>query len=371
MGATSVSYKCPSCQGPLAYKPGMRGKIQCEYCDTIFSVEDLAKLFAAEEEAAARNKEAQDQKWAAEEAGHDWDPEEAAILRAMTCPSCGAELVTDENTMATQCCYCGNPTMVPKQFQGMLKPDYVMPFEKTKEEAKAAFKEFCKGRRLLPDDFISSNRIEKIQGMYVPFWLFDAKVDGYAQYTATESRVWDDGDDTITETDHYRCIREGSMSFRRVPVDGSKSMDNTYMQSIEPYDYSKLVDFNTTYLAGYLADKYDVDAEAAVPDADKRIRVSTSEVLRETVTGYDTVLVDECRMAKGECSSAYAMAPVWILSSRYKGEVYTFMMNGQTGKFIGSLPIDYSKAYKYAGAGALISLPILYYVCKFLVAMFS
>ena len=246
MGNESVSYKCPNCRGPLAYTPGQGDEITCEYCETKFSVADLDKLFATEREMAAKTEEAKEQKWEAEKAGGSWDPEEAAILRAMTCSSCGAELICDENTMATQCCYCGNATMVPGRFSGSLKPDYVIPFEKTKEDAVKAMDEFCKGKFLLPKDFTASSRVEKIQGMYVPFWLFDADVEGRAQYSATNSRIWDDGDNTITETDHFRCTRGGTMSFYRVPVDGSEDMDNTFMQSIEPYDYSKMVPFTTT-----------------------------------------------------------------------------------------------------------------------------
>ena len=371
MGNESVSYKCPNCRGPLAYTPGQGDEITCEYCETKFSVADLDKLFATEREMAAKTEEAKEQKWEAEKAGGSWDPEEAAILRAMTCSSCGAELICDENTMATQCCYCGNATMVPGRFSGSLKPDYVIPFEKTKEDAVKAMDEFCKGKFLLPKDFTASSRVEKIQGMYVPFWLFDADVEGRAQYSATNSRVWDDGDNTITETDHFCCTRGGTMSFYRVPVDGSEDMDNTFMQSIEPYDYSKMVPFTTTYLAGYVADKYDVDAQAAIPDADNRIRQTTAEVLYNSVNGFDTVSQEDCAVAKESSSVAYAMAPVWIVSNKYKGEVYTFMMNGQTGKFVGSLPVDYGKGKRYSALAALISLPVTYYIGKFIASLFA
>ncbi len=364
MGETSVSYKCPNCGGPLAYQPGMGGKIKCEYCETEFSVEALDKLFAQSREMAAAASEAQEQKWGAEKAGSQWDEQEAQSLKTMSCPSCGAEILCDENTMATQCCYCGNPALVPGRFSGGLKPDFVIPFVKTKKDAIENMKKFYKGKWLLPANYASESRLEKIQGMYVPFWLFDAKVEGAAQFKATNSRSWDDGDDTIIETDHYRCIRRGTMAFHRVPVDGSESMDDSYMQSIEPFDYKDMVEFNTTYLAGYLADKYDVDADKAALVADKRVDCTTAEKLEETVTGFETVSADSCHVVKQESSIAYAMAPVWILSSQYEGKKYTFMMNGQTGAIVGSLPVDTRKGFIYGGLVALITLPLTYYLGK-------
>ncbi|MGM9540340.1 hypothetical protein [Anaerovibrio sp.] len=369
MADTSVSYKCPNCGGPLAYAPGKGKEIKCEYCETTFKVEALDKVFAQSREMAAAAEEQEKQKWTPGEAGNSWSAEEQAMMRTMTCSSCGAEIVCDENTMATECCYCGNPTMIPGRFAGMLKPDYVIPFSKSKEEAVAAMKEFYKGKRLLPNNYASTSRLEKIQGMYVPFWLFDAEVEGSASFSATQSRSWDEGDDTITETDHYRCIRQGGMDFRRVPADGSRKMDDTYMQSIEPYDYKEMAEFNTVYMAGYLADKYDVPAEECVTVADSRIQCSTLDTLEETVTGYATVSRDEGSVVKKSSRVSYAMAPVWILSSKYKDEVYTFMMNGQTGKIVGRLPVDTGKGFMYGAAAAMLTLPLTYYMFKVLLAL--
>lgn len=364
MADTSVSFKCPNCGGPLAYKPGQGEKIKCEYCETEFEVETLEKLYAQSREEAAAAEKAQESQWKPEDAGSDWQEEDITGMRTLSCPSCGAEIVCDENTMATQCCYCGNPTLVPGKFSGGLKPDYIIPFVKTKEDAIAQMKKFYKGKWLLPSNYASASRLEKVQGMYVPFWLFDASVEGHAQFSASNSRSWDDGDETITETDHYTCVRQGTMDFHRVPVDGSKSMDDGYMQSIEPYDYQGMKEFTTTYMAGYLADKYDVTAQDACPIADKRISYTAGEQLKETVTGFDSVSVGSCHIVKNKSNTSYAMAPVWILSSQYEGKTYTFMMNGQTGTMAGSLPVDEKKGKLFGALAGLITLPLTYYISK-------
>lgn len=365
MADTSVSYKCPSCGAPLGYSPGRGDRIKCEYCETEFAVKDLDAYFAEAEQLAAKAQAAKESKWQNTSETEQWDAESATIMRAMTCSSCGAEIVCDNNTMATECVYCGNPTMVPGRFEGGLMPDYIIPFKKTKAEAVAAMKEFYKGKWLLPSNYASTSRLEKIQGMYVPFWLYTSMVESSAEFEATSSRSWDDGDETITETKHYRCSRIGNMDFCRVPVDGSVKMEDTYMESIEPFDYADVQPFSTTYMAGYLADKYDVDAEQAQVKADKRMENSAMANLAATVRGYDTVELQEGHINKSDTSVDYAMVPVWILSSTYQGKQYTFMMNGQTGKFVGRLPIDTKKGFLYGGLAGLVSLPLTYGIAKF------
>ena len=171
----------------------------------------------------------------------------------------------------------------------------------------------------------------------------------------------------VTETSVYDVERIGTMKFERIPVDGSEKMDDAYMESIEPFDYSEMVPFTTAYLTGYLADKYDVSAEASVPRADKRVEHSAAGVLDETVTGYMRHQMESCAVRKDVGSVKYALVPVWILTTRYNNQPYTFMMNGQTGKFIGSLPWDKGKATKYQALATLIPLPIIYFIAKFLI----
>ena len=366
MADTSVSYKCPNCSAPLSFLPG-NDKVTCEYCGTEFEVKTIEEMFSRQEERAAQEAEAKEAKWDTEHAGSEFTEDESAYLKTFTCSSCGTELVCDENTIATECCYCGNPTMIPSRFKGMLKPDYVIPFKKTKEEAVEALKKFYEGRKLLPDAFTANNRVEDIQPMYVPFWLFDSEVTASAVFKAENDLVIDTPDAIVTETSVYDVERIGTMKFERIPVDGSEKMDDAYMESIEPFDYSEMVPFTTAYLTGYLADKYDVSAEASVPRADKRVENSAAGVLDETVTGYMRHQMESCAVRKDVGSVKYALVPVWILTTRYNNQPYTFMMNGQTGKFIGSLPWDKGKATKYQALATLIPLPIIYFIAKFLI----
>ena len=368
MADTSVSYKCPKCGAPLSFLPG-HDKVTCEFCGSEYTTAEIEKLFAQKETQAAAATTTADKGWDTSQAGTAWGQEEAAQFQTFVCSSCGAELVTDGNTMATECVYCGNPTMLPQRFNGDLKPDFIIPFKKTKDEAVAALKKFYEGKKLLPDAFTANNRVDALQSLYVPFWLFDSQVHALFHYDASNTKTYQEGDDDVKETEHYNCVREAAIDFKKIPVDGSKKMDDDYMDSIEPFDYNEMIPFTTAYLTGHLADKYDVTAEESVSRAQDRVTASTTSIMDASLN-YDAFQTTESNIEQTGGSVKYVMAPVWILTTKYEGKPYTFMMNGQTGKFVGSLPTDKGKEKKYmamAFGGVLVaSIVIIQLISKLL-----
>ncbi len=326
-------YKCPCCDGAIAFDSTLQ-KMKCPYCDTEFEMETLA---AYDEELKGQPKDQMEWNTAA---GNEWQPGEADGLRRYVCQSCGGEIVGDETTAATACPYCDSPVVMMGQFAGDLKPDYVIPFKLDKQAAVEALKRHCSGKKLLPKVFKDQNHIEEIKGVYVPFWLYNAKADAQIRYKATRVRMWSDSKYDYTETQVYSVTRAGTLDFERVPVDGSSKLDDVLMESLEPFDFSQAVDFQTAYLAGYLADKYDVDAHQSEERANQRIRQSTEDAFRDTVDGYTTVTPLSTGIALKEGVAKYALYPVWLLSTRWQGKQYLFAMNGQTGKMVGDLPMD-------------------------------
>ena len=338
--AVLQEYKCPCCGGAIAFDSGIQ-KMKCPYCDTEFELEDLA---AYENEVAEETVD--EMQWQTA-AGAEWQAGETDGLRSFVCNSCGGEIVGDENTAATSCPFCGNPVVMTGQFAGALKPDYVIPFKLDKKAAKEALLAHYKGKRLLPKVFRDENHIDEIKGVYVPFWLFDAEAEAHIRYRATRVRTWSDSNYRYRETSFYAVSRGGNVAFERVPVDGSSKMDDTLMESLEPFDFSGAVDFQTAYLAGYLADKYDVDAEQSVARANERIRKSTEDAFASTVQGYETVTPEHTSIRLENGKAKYALYPVWLLNTTWNGEKYTFAMNGQTGKLVGTLPVDRGAARKW------------------------
>lgn len=336
-----TNYQCPKCGGPLHFD-GKAGKLVCDYCGSDFTTEEVEKFYAEKDQKAVEAKEKADAKWEMQTKEEDWS-EHGEKFKTYTCPGCGAELVCEESTAVTQCPYCGNPSIIPGQFKGSLKPDYVIPFKLKKEDAVKALKEHYKGKYLLPKTFASDNHIEKIQGVYVPFWMFDGKADGNAVFEATRTSTYTNSDYRITETKYYNVTRAGSFSFEKVPADASSRMPDDHMDSIEPYDYKDLKPFSTAYMPGYLADKYDVSMEECAKRADKRVEKTLYSELQNTVKGYDSVekRSGNCQLERG--TAYYTMLPVWLLNTKWNGKDFLFAMNGQTGKMVGDLPVNWGK----------------------------
>ena len=350
---TLQEYKCPCCGGAIAFDSSLQ-KMKCPYCDTEFEMDTLANY-----DAELQNDTTDDMEWQMP-TENEWSDEEASGLRSYICKSCGGEIIGDENTAATSCPFCGNPVVMMKQFSGALKPDLVIPFKLDKKAAKEGLTKHLSGKRLLPKIFKDQNHIDEIKGIYVPFWLFDSDVDAQVRYRASKIRTYSDSQYNYTETRYYSVIRNGSIGFSNVPVDGSTKMEDSLMESIEPFDISDAVDFHTAYLAGYLADKYDVSAEESIERANKRIKKSTEEAFASTVKGYATVTAENSNIQLHDGKAKYALYPVWLLNTTWNGNTYTFAMNGQTGKFVGDLPVDRSAAKKWM-IGLSASMSVLCY----------
>lgn len=347
MPAEVTNYKCPACTGPLHYD-GTLGKLKCDYCESIYDPAEIEKLYAEENEKAeaAAKTEMDADGWDLGNVGSQWDEDEIGDMRVYHCPSCGAELICEATTAATSCPYCGNPTVVPGQFSGILKPDYVIPFKTDKNAAIAALKNHYKGKILLPKAFASQNHLEEIKGIYVPFWLFDGAVDADITFHCTRSHTHTRGDERITITEHYLVRRAGDMAFSRIPVDASRKMPDEYMDSLEPFNYDEMKEFSKAYLPGFLADKYDVSVEESADRADQRVYNSAVEMLcRDAGAAYQTCTPTSRNMHLTRGEVKYALLPVWVLHTKWNGQDFLFTMNGQTGKLIGDLPVSWGRFF--------------------------
>lgn len=335
-----LEYKCPSCAAPLKFD-GEKQNMNCDSCGNNFSTELLQEY-----DEILNNKDDLKAKWEnyRSESINDVDN-----MNIYSCTSCGAEIVGDETTAATHCLYCNSPAIITNKLSGMYRPDYVIPFKTGKPDAKAAILKLCKGKLLLPKGFKDENHIEEIKGIYVPFWLFDCGIYANIDFRATHVTSWHDSKYNYTKTNYYAIKREGNLDFTKVPVDGSEKIDNKYMESIEPFNYDEAVDFQTAYLSGYLANKYDVDSEDCKERANQRIKNSTISVFKDTIDKmrYTTITPNNTNVQIDHGKIHYALFPVWMLNTKYKDKVYTFIMNGQTGKFIGELPVSMKKFFAW------------------------
>ncbi len=379
MATESVNYQCIACGGTLHLDPSS-GLLKCDYCESTFEPAQIEAAYSAKQEAQdtkaqeAAERAESGQRSAFEEMGDvngassaltqevideavstsstkenaidaylsraSWNEEERKGLRSFTCSSCGAGLTVDATTAVTACPYCGNTAVVAGTFINESKPDYVIPFKMTKEQAVDSLNGFYKGKKFLPSKFSEGNKVEHIQGVYVPFWLYDADAQGQGNFVAKRVRTYTIGDEQVTETDVYNAYRAGNMSFSRVPVDCSNKMPDGHMDAIEPFDYSEIKPFSVAYMPGYLAERYDEDANQCKGRANKRMENSLEEELRGTVRGYSTVERGNVESNITYTKLAHALLPVWMLHTRWEEKDYLFAMNGQTGRFVGDLPVS-------------------------------
>ncbi|MCL1879503.1 MAG: hypothetical protein FWF71_02625 [Actinomycetia bacterium] len=355
-----IDYKCPNCGGKIEFDSALQ-EMKCPYCDSTFDVSAL------KDHDLALNAPTDESQVTWQVSAQQWASGEQEGMMVYSCNSCGGEIIGDSTLAATSCPYCGNPVIMSGQFSGSLKPSLIIPFKTDKKQALAALKQHYQDKPLLPKAFKDDNFISEIKGVYVPFWLFDATCEGDALFDATTSNVWSDGKLQYTETKHYSVQRTGSVNFALIPVDGSSRLADELMESIEPFDYSALVDFQTAYLAGYFADKYDMDADACIPRAEQRMRDTTAEILQSSVQGYSSVTTQRIDIAYQQPKTTYALFPVWLLSTVFQGKTYTFAMNGQTGRFVGDLPVDTGLYWRWFAMVGGIAAVIVFVIFALLV----
>ena len=332
----NLQLKCPCCGGTLQFDNKSQ-EVVCPYCDSHFSTEDLNNYNADLE-----SDKQEDTSWD-ESSVQAYTNQEMAGMKIYSCDSCGGEIIVDETTSSTICPYCGNNLVVSKELSGDLKPNVVIPFKNDKQAVQDNLTKFFKKKPLLPGSFKKENTIQEIKPLYVPFWLFDADVDGKVRFKGEVVRCYSDAYYNYREVKYYSIIREGRIAFDHVPVDGSKKMEDKLMESIEPYDFSEAKEFNVAYLAGFAADRYDVDKEETFGRATERFRDGTISAFRSDISGYDNVRLEDSNIQLSNTKTLYALYPVWILNTKWRDKDYRFAVNGQTGKIAGDLPVSAGK----------------------------
>lgn len=338
-----LQYKCPNCGADMTFD-AESGTLLCESCQTSMSVEEYpVPDFEDFEEATSTTL---------------FGENEAIQYQ---CKNCGAILMTDTDTTATTCSFCGAPMILSDRLSGQLAPAKVIPFKISKEQAQEAFRKWCRGGLLTPKGFMSAERIKSITGIYVPFWLYDLNGRGEAEADCTRVRTYESGDYIYTETRHYHVYRKVDLDFLKIPADASEKMDDTLMDCLEPFHYKDLKDFHAPYLAGYIAEKYNYTDKELFPRAKKRVEQYIDDYIRSTIHGYSTTVLTRKWSDIKQRNAYYTLLPVWMICYDYKQAEHIFAMNGQTGKVVGTPPISKGRIFSWfakitAGVFAILEL---------------
>lgn len=346
----TTSFKCANCGNSLMFDPDM-GKLVCESCGYSCEMEAMDSDVSAEFETVHEKSTA-----------GSFSEGEAVEFH---CQNCGAVLITDKYTSATMCSYCDSPVFLSERLSDNLAPAYAIPFKINADEAQAKFTEWAKKRKVIPTSFIKNDRLKDIQGVYVPFWLYDVngRGDVFAKCTRVSSRI--QGEYRVTTTRHFDVQRKVAVDYVKIPVDASEKMNDEYMDMLEPFDYSDLSKFNMGYLAGFSAEKYTYDDKSLLPRVSQRVASYVHDFVKTTIRGYTTCIIASEHYDTKQRDAKYTLLPVYVLNYEHNGETYSFMMNGQTGKIVGKPPISKAKCAGFF-TGAFFGTLALTVLCTLL-----
>lgn len=347
-----ITFKCPNCGGDLRFDPDKQ-QYKCEFCLSPFTQEQLE---AMNQEVAGDGAPGEEQKEEKKEKEEKEEKEPSAVV--YNCPSCGAEIVTDDTTAATFCYYCHNPVVLSGRLQGKYRPVKIIPFAVNREKALQIFNQWIGQKKYIPKAFYSQDQIEKMAGVYFPYWLYDCQVEGKLDAQGTRLQTWVTGNVQFTRTEEFDVSRDGTMEVANLTRAALSKANRKLVEGVMPFEMDKAQPFHMGYLSGFMAENRDIEADQFKNEVESEVIGYAENALRSEISGYNRVQIRSSEAQIRDPRWNYALLPVWTLT--YKdprtSKIYYFACNGQTGKVCGELPVDNGKL---AGLFAMIFLPVL------------
>lgn len=364
-----ISFKCPNCDGELKFNPSGQNYV-CEYCGSKFTqleLDDMKRAETAEQEIpddftvssveiegihvsanggddgsfVDQDHNGIDDRFESFQQFYEGKDKEEAKL--YSCPSCGAEVVTDATTVATFCYYCHNPVVLGGRLEGNYLPRYIIPFQLDRKEAEKRFFDYVNKKLYVPKGFFSPENMEKFTGVYFPYWLYEVELKGSLDADAKNVRTWRSGDVEYTETKRYQVGRAGKITLKNRIENALKKANIDLIHGVLPFDIDKKQEFNMGFLSGFFAEKRDIETKDVETKIRNEMRSQAEAAFRNTMK-YSSVTIKNSDFKALRETWDYVMLPVWTLTYRGKdGEIYYFAMNGQDGKVFGKLPVDKKK----------------------------
>lgn len=351
---------CPGCGAGMHFDIASQ-KLICDYCGTTVLPEEME---AGKESKGALSTDdiirmADDEAFGKQE---DEDSEEKYYeATEFSCPQCGGTLVSDHDTAVTFCSYCGGSVVLEKRTTRLAKPDIIIPFKKTREECVKKYKEQIKMSLFAPKSMTDNSTIDRIRGIYMPYWIYDINEQGY--YIINGIKSYRRGDYMMTDHVAFSC--HADVKYTSVAFDASAAFSDRFSQAIGPFGLQDGVEFTEGCISGFYADAGDVQAEVYRNDAQEEIKNQVHEKMKNSVfyKGY-SILNDTARLEVKTSDNKERLAyfPVWFLANRFKDKVSYAVINGQNGNVVADIPIDFKK---YIFGSLILSLPIILFLNLF------
>lgn len=336
-----LNYKCPSCGASINYDAS-QDKSVCDFCNSVFTLKELDDYAKKSEkkEKPASEKDSQEE------------------ILSYSCDNCGAEVVSDATTSATFCYYCHSPVILTKQLQGDFKPDYIVPFAIDKKKAQETFLNWAKTKPYVPRSFTEASQLEKITGMYLPYWMGNAKTHVNVQGVGTKTRVYTQGDTEYTEHQDYPITAQGDFTIEKIPELAFTQIDRDLVKSVDDFSDAELREFNMLYLSGFFSERYDIERQKAESSLIEQAENYAQNFVRSQFSGYDNIKKDVDEVNTELEKVSYVLLPTWVLTYNYLGKNYVYMLNGVNGRAYGELPLDQKKLALRSGIIFLIIMAL-------------
>lgn len=355
------TYKCPNCAASLVYNPN-KEKLTCNFCKSEFTNEEIQKYLKDNPDKIEMTVEEFEESELSEENEINQEIEdnisqsqnESTHIKGYFCNNCAAEVVTDDTTLTTFCYYCHSPVVITDRIGKDFRPDKVIPFKYDKKEATEKFLSWAKRHRYVKKDFYSENQLEKITGIYLPYWLVDSKFNLDLSAKGYKTEVKNMGDRKRTTRSDFDIEKNGEVVINNIDELAYSKVDKNLLESILPYDMEELKDFEVFYLNGFFSETYDINKETVSPIIENKIQNYKESLVKNILNPYDKVnLIHQDIQDLGN-EWKYALLPTWMLTYKYNDKIYVYTMNGQNGKIFGELPIDNSIVQRDARIAGIV-----------------
>ena len=315
-------YACPNCGGGLKFDIPSQ-QLKCDYCGTFSDPYDISKE---------------------KDAGVETDEYGVTLF---TCPQCGGEVITTDESITGFCTFCGASTMLDMRMKNEKRPAKIITFKKTKEDCKAIYKKATGRAFFAPKELKDPEYLEKFRGIYIPYWVYDIEYDNEVAFAGQKQTA------TMTHyiTEYYKLQSALDAEYTGISYDASASFDDHISESIAPFDTTNMQDFTPSFLCGFYADTADTDKNLYKDDAISAAQADLSKLIlkSETFTRYNVSDISQSLMGKERINKeaddpVIGLFPVWFLSYRTpKDRVAYAVVNAESGEISADLPISVGK----------------------------
>jgi len=336
---TSNIYKCDNCGGNLKYNPGTTQNI-CESCNNTYDIAlNSIDILFDEINKFDQNKNIDDLK---------------TEIQIITCLNCGAEILFDSNVVSGECSFCTTPLNITQtSLNRKMKPEAILPFQIDHKLALKKYYDWFHSRWFAPNDLIKkSENPDKLSGIYIPFWIFNA--NSYSKYKGYKI--------VKRNKSTSRYFKEGEIlqNFHHLDIVASSALPKKNIDLLEPWNWDKMVNYDEKLVLGFKSESYTVDLKTGEKHAEEKMTDIIKQLVKKEIGG-DRQDITFLETEYSDVKYKHVLLPIWLSTFRYKDKTYRFVINGESGEVQGERPYSIWKTLVYILCFVIAIVPMFYF----------